>query len=335
MTDVRDCLIVRRSFGAPELLVESPPKIRHSHKRLLLDIAFPAGSLPAGVITYCRWAVMPLPGSVPMPPITKFVAQEHVYDYPRKSEFRGLEWHVNFADPHLFVAYGGGLFAQDEMQVAEHPILGSLREALLAVNDPALTVEGKRPTPITIRGAERRICVSVDPNAQAGRANGLYGNRFAAADVAAIRRATSVLRPPSITNLIAMAAPSGGSGLYTLFEIEFVLSTAFTGFAAACSETREHLGNDAATVVHTGFWGCGAFGGNRMLMTALQLLAARLAGVDQLVFHTLNAAGTKIFDEAKVLLDGEISGKKGTTDVQDLITRFLGMCFRWGVSDGN
>ena len=31
----------------------------------------------------------------------------------------GAEWHVNFADPRLFVSYGSGLFAQDEMQVAE------------------------------------------------------------------------------------------------------------------------------------------------------------------------------------------------------------------------
>lgn len=41
-----------------------------------------------------------------------------------------VDWHINFADFHLFGFYEGGLFAQDEMQVAEHPILGSIRDYL-------------------------------------------------------------------------------------------------------------------------------------------------------------------------------------------------------------
>ena len=40
-------------------------------------------------------------------------------------------WHPNFADKHLFGFYGGNLLAQDELQVLEHPILGSLRELLV------------------------------------------------------------------------------------------------------------------------------------------------------------------------------------------------------------
>jgi hypothetical protein len=38
---------------------------------------------------------------------------------------------VNFADEHLFVAYASRLFAQDEIQVAEHPSLGHLKEKLV------------------------------------------------------------------------------------------------------------------------------------------------------------------------------------------------------------
>jgi len=335
MTDLRDRLIVQRSFGSAQLLAEHPPRLRNHHKGLLLDLAYPVGIVPTGTINYCRWEAMPLPDLAPTPTATKFQSQENVYDYLSISNGPSLEWYVNFADPHLFVAYGSGLFAQDEMQVAEHPILGSLREALRTVNDPALTVDGGRPTPITIRGAERRIAVATDANAAAGRPSGLYGNRFAAASSEVIRRATTVVDPPTITNLIAMAAPSEGHGLYRLSEIEFVLTTAFTGFAAARSETSNTLGNNAATVIHTGYWGCGAFGGNRVLMATLQLLAARLAGVELLVFHTFDAAGTKTFAEASALLDREMGGPKGTTSVQDLISRFLVLCFRWGVSDGN
>jgi hypothetical protein len=48
-----------------------------------------------------------------------------------KDESKWLDWHINFADKHLFGYYGGGLFAQDEMQTAEMPILASVREALV------------------------------------------------------------------------------------------------------------------------------------------------------------------------------------------------------------
>ncbi len=41
-----------------------------------------------------------------------------------------VEWYVNFADSRLFGFYEGHLFAQDEMQVMEHPCLGSIRDAL-------------------------------------------------------------------------------------------------------------------------------------------------------------------------------------------------------------
>ena len=46
------------------------------------------------------------------------------------------------------------------------------------------------------------------------------------------------------------------------------------------------MNDDAETVIHTGWWGCGAFGGNQELMALLQLLAAEWAGVDEVVFHT-------------------------------------------------
>ena len=68
--------------------------------------------------------------------------RERVYDYRPATGMAGaVEWHVNFADPRLFTAYGSGLLAQDEMQVAEHPALGALREALSARRWPTLTEE--------------------------------------------------------------------------------------------------------------------------------------------------------------------------------------------------
>jgi len=41
-----------------------------------------------------------------------------------------VEWYLNFADGDLFFHYGSKLRAQDEHQVAEHPILASVKEML-------------------------------------------------------------------------------------------------------------------------------------------------------------------------------------------------------------
>lgn len=50
--------------------------------------------------------------------------KEDTYSYPEVKEKNTIEFHVNFADTHLFGYYGGGLFAQDELQVGEHPSCG-------------------------------------------------------------------------------------------------------------------------------------------------------------------------------------------------------------------
>jgi hypothetical protein len=255
--------------------------------------------------------------------------REDVYDYaPVLKEPGAVEWHVNFADPNLFVAYGSGLFAQDEMQVVEHPILGALKEALTARGISARTVERQRPTPILVMGAERRCRVATDQNAEEGRPYGLYGNAFAAAPAEAVRRATTRIDPPTVTNIIAMAAPGGGQGRYTATEIEFVLTTAYTGFRAAVLQN-----GDAPTAVHTGFWGCGAFGGNRVLMALLQILAGRMAGVERLVFHTFDAAGNTAFDAALHRLNEALNGSSIETGT--VVDRIAAMGFEWGLSDGN
>jgi hypothetical protein len=246
-----------------------------------------------------------------------------------------VEWYLNFAHHDLFVAYGGPLFAQDEMQVAEHPMLGSLREALLASDIAPLTVENGEPTPILIMGVERRCEVATDRNATEGRPFGLYGNNFAAASPEAIEAATRPIDPPTHTNLIAMEAPYLGSGRYTFQEIFFILRTAYTGFLAARLESDRSRERRPSVVVHTGFWGCGAYGGNRILLPALQLLAARLSGLDRLVFHTFDEAGSKDFAEALHLVGNDLLAGDEDRTVGDLLARLEGMGFEWGVSDGN
>ena len=264
-------------------------------------------------------------------PWSRVEGRPDIYDYvPADASGQVVQWHVNFADAHLFVAYAGPLFAQDEMQVAEHPALGALRESLVAGGHSPRTVQDGRPTPITISGVERRCVVATNANAAEGRAEGLYGNHFAAADLDVVRRATRSIRPPTLTNLIAMAALEGGTGAYTRHEIEHTLVTAYTGFRAAVCES----GGRPATV-HTGFWGCGAFGGNRRLMAMLQVIAAELAGVHRLVFHALDEAGVEALEQAEADWRRRVRQGEQEWAASEVIERIEACGYRWGVSDGN
>jgi hypothetical protein len=206
--------IDRERWDAMTLMAEFPPVVRHPNKRVVLGIARPPGSPIGGSIDYSRWQAVELPPIVdPVEAAGRVVIREGMCDYAPLGVADGtIDWHVNFADVNLFVAYGSGLFAQDEIQVAEHPGLGSVREALVAAGRPALTVEDGRPTPVLVAGVERRCRVDTSP--RPGARGGLYGNEFGAADPEVVRGATTPIDPPTISNIIAMAAPGYGSGRY-------------------------------------------------------------------------------------------------------------------------
>jgi Poly (ADP-ribose) glycohydrolase (PARG) len=277
----------RATFHAATLMAEHPPVLHDPNKKVVFGVACPPGSTHAGDLAYSRWPAFPLPAAISAADaVQRVVVHEGIYDYaPASGVEGGAEWHVNFADPRLFVSYGSGLFAQDEMQVAES-------------------------------------------SAVEGRPNGLYGNEFMMAKADVVRRATVRLEPPTISNVIAIAAPYGMSGRYLARDIEFALVTAYTGFRAAVQES-----DGRPAVVHTGYWGCGAFGGNRVLMSMLQVLAAELAGVERLVFHTVTTPGRAEFDQAMEKLRRELPGSAVNTPLA--LERIAGMGLRWGASDGN
>jgi hypothetical protein len=327
------------------MTVAYPIRLQHPHKKLVYRLACPPERPHAGALTVTRWAAAPLGDLAGMIAAigprggTWFETAECFFqyhaDWPARNE---LTWYLNFADARLFGYHGGPLLAQDELQVAEHPALGSLRDAMEDSDVPhmaPLTSENGRRTPVLIRGVERRCRIDTEPDAAAGRPTGLYGNRFASADAETVARAVTPLVPPTITNLIAMEAPSYGRGLYTCAQIEDVLTNAVTGYLAARLETEGEGVKD--TVVHTGFWGCGAFGGNRTLMALLQIMAAHMAGLSRLVFHTVDRAGTNEFYRALELHDAVGGGAagRGAAAVNRLINDIAGRGFRWGESDGN
>jgi hypothetical protein len=328
MTGMLECLL-RRRYDPTELLAAHPPRLRHPHKRLVFELACPAGATHASAIELTRWAAAPLPPTLALA-ATEIAAVPGHYDY----ETRDAVWHVNFADPQLFVAYGSALLAQDELQAAEHPLLGSLREALVAENQPALTEQGNTPTPVLVAGVERRCAIATAPDLEAGRPGGLYGNRFAAASPDIVRSAVRVLEPPTRSNLIAMAAPCGGSGPYQREQLAGVAVTAYTGFSAAVAESRR-IWPGAPVEIRTGFWGCGAFGGNRRAMTLLQLLAARLAGVDRLRFYVFDPAGQANFSAGAADLARVLAAGAPEQSTAAAIDRIAELGYEWGVSDGN
>ncbi len=321
----------RASLDAASLVRDHPPRFKHPNKRLVYERVMTAGP-PRGTITYSRWAEPPWPAALPdaEPRVT---VREDVFGYEPPAE--GVTaWYLNFAHTLLFVAYGGPLLAQDELQVLEHPALGSIREALAGTADPGLrpvTREDGRATPVLLAGVERRCALATDVDLDAGRPLGLYGNRFAKASADTVLRSLRVLAPPTRSNILAMEAPPGGAGPYTRGDIERALLTAYAGFAAARAESQAM--SPASTVaVHTGHWGTGAYGGDRVLMAAVQLLAARMAGVDELVFHTVSPEGTPPVREAL----GHVAalGQSGR-DVPSIVDALDAMGFAWGSGDGN
>jgi len=316
-----ECLY-RRDYEADRLLREHPPELKHPNKLLVYELAL-AGERAAGTMTVTRWAPAALPALTLA--ATELVAMPGYFDYAGSDA--GV-WHVNFADPELFFAYGSALLAQDELQCAEHPALGPIRDALVGEQLAALTEEGGRPTPVLVAGVERRCTINTVPTAACPR--GLYGNHFARADAATIRAAVEVHRPAPLSNILAIAAPVGG-GAYTREQIEYTLVAAYTGFAAAVAESQQRWPG-VPVEVRTGFWGCGAFGGNRALMTMLQLLAARLAGLSRLRFYAFDDAGRADYEAGLVAMHAVLAANDTTTTA--LVDRIAKRGYVWGQSNG-
>ncbi|MGI0485427.1 hypothetical protein ACN4EK_08330 [Pantanalinema rosaneae CENA516] len=336
MHDDSTGLICRHSFELSRLMAVYPPQLHHANKQMVYQIACPPGTRYSGELVFSRWRSLPLPQEfIPEQHQTAFETRSGYFAYEPSTDPTTIAWYLNFAHSDLFAFYGGGLFAQDEMQVAEHPALGALREALLAANIPTWTVEDEQPTPILVRGVERRCAIATDRNPAQGRPSGLYGNHFARASTEAIQRATTPLQPPTISNILAIAAPANGFGLYRRHQITYILTTALTGFTAARQESQLASPTPPTVVIHTGFWGCGAFGGNRVLMALLQLLAARLSHIDRLVFHTSDAAGSNDLAAARHILANELLANDAPVSVSSVIDAIVAMRFEWGVGDGN
>ena len=335
-------------FDLAQLASDFPPVWRHPHKQAIYDSVRREGAPLTGTLRYIRWHMSPLPHEL----------QLHACDVQSEPGFFTYTesnpgvWYMNFADPRLFAAYGSPLMAQDEWQVLEHPVLASLREALIYAEHPALTRLDGISTPVLISNVPRQcsfdltggaVCTNtpssswwrrlLSPPKSAATSKPLYGNAFASAAREDVLRATKVLNPAVASNIIALAAPTG-TGTYSKKQITDILQTAFSGFSAAALESARQGIAAAQVSIHTGWWGCGAFGGNRVLMALLQILAAKMAGVGYLIFHIGSEGDLCHFTDALSFLD-LVTAQSAISDIPAIISEIEALKFHWGQSDGN
>lgn len=240
-------------------------------------------------------------------------------------------WWMNYADPKLFGFYADDFFAQDEIQVLEHPILASVRRYLLDPGEEnmapkTLIQQGMDliATPYLIENVPLWITVNTFPKLSDGTSVNIYGRCFAQAPLEAIDAGCKVFEGDVKDNIMAIAAPSFEKGEYSYGDIELILKTLISAFSQA-----KDLAPEKKCVVHGGNWGCGAFGGNLELMYFAQMYAASVCGIDELILHAVD--DDDAYDEAEwkyKYLDEEMS-------LDSVVNYLMKQGYEWGKSDGN
>ncbi|CAG8652449.1 11854_t:CDS:2 [Funneliformis mosseae] len=218
-------------------------------------------------------------------------------------------------------------------------------------------------TPILVRGVERKVKIMTNSDARNERPYGLYGRHFSQASPNAIKLATTIFDEridqrtgrPYYSNIIAIEAPKYGRGSYTIENIKKILVAAYSGFLAAKFEslvengileriheedqgghTNIKLKDDESTqkprvIIHTGNWGCGAYGGNVSIMSCLQIAAAHLAGIDKIIYHTV---GKEEGFDIGLQIYKELIDDVKDVNVVDFIENVEMEKLQWGFSNG-
>ena len=207
-----DQRIITFSINKKEIIEKFPPSFFSKNKVFLYSLHSDQLDYEGDLI-YSRFKAMTRPKAykkqVAEDQVCEVIVSSDGFKYDEKlkvEEENAKHWYLNFADERLFIAWKGQLFAQDEIQVCEHPILGSLCEYLRkeSLNDARYSpiTQQTSPTPVLIQNVDRRIAVNVkDYN--------IYGNNFAKASTDIIEQATTVLdmKTNRKSNILAISAP--------------------------------------------------------------------------------------------------------------------------------
>ena len=163
------------TFDNATLFRDFPNTPYNANKKLVLSIAVPDAYEHSGNLTVSAWQ----PGATlePIAITAATVIEEHTGIYPyadTPASRNGAEWCVNFADRWLFNYVEGNLLAQDELQIAEHPVSSCLRHAMADSAIAPMTRDRSKhdaPRPLLIHGILRHVHLDTT--------TGLYGNTFA------------------------------------------------------------------------------------------------------------------------------------------------------------
>jgi len=309
----------REVFDVGQLMSQFPPVCESLRQRFVFELAGAISPAPGGQLHVARWSEAGHQEDVVG--ASTFRVEPRPFAYPKSAIEHEVHWHVSFADPQLAQTGDPSIVEQDALQTAEHPALGSLHEALAAQRQPLQAGTSALATsPITITGVERRCAITCPP-----------GHLLSQASARELRSATRILTSPTASNILAMGALPQRFGRYRLSEIPAILKVAMTSFNAARVESRRLDAAVSRTVIHTGFWGCGIFRGNCMLMTILQALAADNVGVD-LVFWAFDKAGARI---ARAGLTHYKSLASGRVSIPELMAELEADGYGWGFAEAN
>jgi hypothetical protein len=106
----------RKAFELQDIVDRYPPRLSDPNEALVFSISSPPQSEHSGQVTVTRWVASALPEIFLRRQQATSIFQRigyFTYDAPAAER---MDWHLNFAHSDLFCAYGGPLFAQDEMQ---------------------------------------------------------------------------------------------------------------------------------------------------------------------------------------------------------------------------
>jgi len=90
-------------------------------------------------------------------------------------------------------------------------------------------------------------------------------------------------------------------------------------------------------VIHTGNWGCGAFGGSVELHSLLQIVAANMAQVHKMGYHSFDKASMEKVCKACKRLQKIFDDQNSDTysmQWEDFINEIMNIGYSWGMPNG-
>ncbi|KAK9763555.1 hypothetical protein K7432_009655 [Basidiobolus ranarum] len=239
--DASDCLLNSEFIAANELYTLYPPKFTNKSKISLFNqFSSKVGKLDDCIVQITRWQT-----SETYPDHTlyqeesyslKIRLEENYFTYP--VDPKGCTWHVNFSDGELFGNYGASELATDELQVLEHPILGSVRELLLHRSKTYPTLAPKtlevnsanevvayKSTPILIQDIFQMCTFSMNDNTVPENQS-LYQKHFGSFNQNKLLKGFDLCTSKALNNFICIASPPEGQKVY---DSETIHATLMTG----------------------------------------------------------------------------------------------------------